>query len=221
MEGKELLEAKYYPESIGHGAQFTAFKHRIQEFDDSLALDSSTTSRHPPLQDKNTELSAQVGKYTAQGAKGRSKKGGNSNSAKPPKPKAVHSSQNVEKTLSVKAPENTNTLLQQLMGTMQSFMEENKKEKSELVSTLPPSVMRLASSSEDDDEPSIPRKKRRLSDNSDAANSVGDAINDLLSTDSLKSDASAKPVSLLQEIVNEFNCDESSGPDIDKDLATI
>ena len=44
----------------------------------------------------------------------------------------------------MKAPENTNTLLQQLMGTMQSFMEENKKEKSELVSTLPPSVMRLA-----------------------------------------------------------------------------
>ena len=50
--------------------------------------------------------------------------------SKPPKAKAVHSSQNIEETLSVKAPENTNTLLQQLMGTMQSFMEENKREKS-------------------------------------------------------------------------------------------
>ena len=107
----------------------------LQELDDLLALDSSTTSRHPPLQDKNTDLSAQVGKHTAQGAKGRSKKGGNCKSAKPPKAQSVHSSQNVEETLSVKAPENTNTLLQQLMGTMQSFMEENKKEKYELVST--------------------------------------------------------------------------------------
>ena len=209
----------------------------LQELDDPLALDPSTTSRQPPLQDKYTDLSAQVGKHTAQGAKGRSKKGGNCNSAKPPKAKAVHSSQNVEETLSVKAPENTNTLLQQLMGTMQSFMEENKKEKSELVSTLHSLQTSLLttfatprdalsdehspSSSEDDDEPSIPRKKRRLSDNSDAVDSVGDAINNLLSTDSLKSDATAKPVSLLQEIANEFNCDESSGPDIDKDLATI
>lgn len=69
------------------------------------------------------------------------------------------------------APENTNTLLQQLMGTMQSFMEENKKEKSELVSTLNSLQTSLLttitaqrdalsdehspSSSEDDDEPSI------------------------------------------------------------------
>ena len=157
--------------------------------------------------------------------------------SKPPKAKAVHSSQNVEETLSVKAPENTNTLLQQLMGTMQSFMEENKREKSELVSTLhslqksllttfAPERDELSdehspSSSEDDDEPSIPTKKRPLSGNSDAFDSIGDAINNLLSTDSLKSDATAKPVSLLQEIANEFICDESSGPDIDKDLATI
>ena len=38
---------------------------------------------------------------------------------------------------------------------------------------------------------------------------------------SLKSGATAKPVSLLQEIANKFICDESSAPDIDKDLATI
>ena len=209
----------------------------LQELDDTLALDSSTTSRHPPLQDKNTDLSPHVGKSSAQGTKGRSKKGGNSNSAKPPKAKAVHSSQNVEETLSVKAPENTNTLLQQLMGTMQSFMEENKKEKSELVSTLHSLQTLLLttfvpehdvlshehspSSSEDDDEPSIPTKKWRLSNNSDSVDSIGDAINNLLSTDSLKSDTTAKPVSLLQEIANDFICDESSGSDINKDLVTI
>ena len=76
----------------------------LQELDDPLALDSSTTSRHPPLQDKNTpkRTSGQIYRN----------KGGNSNSAKLPKAKAVHSSQNVAETLSLKAPENTNTLLQ-------------------------------------------------------------------------------------------------------------
>ena len=108
----------------------------------------------------------------------------------------------------MKAPENTHTLLQQLMGTMQSFMEERTCK--ELVSTLHSLQTSLLttfatqrdvlsdehspSSSEDDDEPSIPRKKRRLADNLDAVDSVGDAINNLLSTDSLKSDATAKPV---------------------------
>ena len=152
-----------------HNSPLSNTQCLLQELDDPLALDSSTTSRRPPLQDKNTDLSAQVGKYTAQGAKGRRKKGGNSNSSKPPKAKGVHSSQNVEETLSVNAPENTNTPLQQLMGTMQSFMEENKKEKSELVSTLHSLQTSLLttitaqrdalsdehspSSSEDDDEP--------------------------------------------------------------------
>ena len=102
------------PLAMAHSWPLSNRECLIQELDDLLALDSSTTSRHPPLQDKNTDLSAQVGKYNAQGAKGRSKKGRNSNSAK--LPKTLHSLQNVEETLSVKAPENTNTLLQQLMG---------------------------------------------------------------------------------------------------------